>query len=82
MSVPGPILRLLRRKDKMSEITRGLRSAIDHSLDALEMAAFNEGFEAAINAIDEFSNAKHNQQDSVASEILRWAAAELRGENV
>lgn len=65
----------------MSEITRGIRSALDHSLDALEMAAFNEGFEAAINAIDEFSNTKHNEQDSVAAEILRWAAAELRGDN-
>ena len=65
----------------MSKASQEMRSALNHSLDALEMINFNLGFEAAINAIDEFSNAKHNEQDSVAAEILRWAAAELRGDN-
>jgi hypothetical protein len=47
----------------------------------LEMAAYNEGFEAAINAVDLLSDELHNQGDSMAAEILRWLAKELRGEN-
>lgn len=66
----------------MSEVTQGLRSAIEHSLDTLEMCAFNEGFEAAANGLDEISNQKHNAGDTATAEVLRWAAKELRGENV
>jgi hypothetical protein len=47
----------------------------------LEMAAFNQGFEAAINAVDELSNELHNTNDNTGAEILRWVAKELRGEN-
>jgi hypothetical protein len=65
----------------MSDSTESLRSAIDHTLDVLEMAGFNDGFEAAINAIDELSNQLHNNNDSLGAEVLRWAAKELRGEN-
>lgn len=65
----------------MSEVTRGLRSAIEHSLDALEMCAFNEGFEAAINGIDEVGDAEHNKGNTATAEALRWLAKELRGEN-
>lgn len=65
----------------MSEVTRGLRSAIEHSLDTLEMCAFNEGFEAAANGLDELSDLKHNEGHTTAAEVLRWAAKELRGEN-
>lgn len=66
----------------MSKITTDLRDSIENMLDVLEMAGFNDGFEAALNAIDELSNIKHNEGDSVAAEILRWTAKELRGDNV
>lgn len=65
----------------MSEATRSMRSALQHSLDTLEMVAFSEGFEAAISGLDELSNLKHNNGEEVVGEILRWAAKELRGEN-
>jgi hypothetical protein len=58
-----------------------MREAIDHSLDAIEMRSFNDGFEAAANALDELSDIKHNQGDHLAAEVLRWAASELRGDN-
>ena len=61
--------------------TQGIRTAVEHSLDALEMLAFNQGFEAATNALDELSDIKHNFDDLVTAEALRWAAKELRGEN-
>lgn len=57
------------------------RNAVEHALDTLEMASFNQGFEAAINGLDELSNTKHNEGDHVAAEVLIWAAKELRGEN-
>jgi soluble cytochrome b562 len=66
----------------MSETTEALRHSQEHTLDMIEMANFNDGFEAAIDAIDELSNALHNQGDTTGAEILRWAAKELRGENV
>lgn len=66
----------------MSEATQGMRSGLEHSLDALEMIAFNDGFEAATTALDEMSDKAHNEQNFGAAEILRWAAKELRGENV
>lgn len=65
----------------MSEVTRSSRRTIDHQLDMLEMAAFNEGFEAAINAIDELSNVLHNNGETVQAETLRWLSKELKGEN-
>lgn len=61
--------------------TDEMRKAVDHALDALEMIAFNNGFEACTNGLDELSDLKHNEGDSVAAEVLRWAAKELRGEN-
>jgi hypothetical protein len=61
--------------------TKGIRTAVDSSLDALEMISFNQGFEAAINALDELSDAKHNQGETDVAEVLRWVAKELRGEN-
>jgi hypothetical protein len=66
----------------MSETTRTMRKAVEHSLDALEMVNFGLGFEAATNGLDELSDQKHNEGDTTAAEILRWAAKELRGENV
>lgn len=65
----------------MSEVTRSTRSAIQHQLDMLEMAAFNEGFEAAINGIDELSNVLHNNNETDQAETLRWLVKELKGEN-
>lgn len=61
--------------------TKLIRSELEHKLDALEMTAFNQGFEAAINAIDELSNYQHNKNNILGAEILIWAARELRGEN-
>ena len=65
----------------MSKPREEMRKAITHSLDALEMISFNSGFEACIEGIEEISNMKHNQGDTVAAETLRWLAKELRGEN-
>ena len=65
----------------MSETTKALRHSTEHALDMLEMAAYNEGFEAAINAVDQLSDELHNQGDSMAAEILRWLSKELKGEN-
>jgi hypothetical protein len=65
----------------MSEVTQKLRATMDNVLDALEMSGFNDGFEAAINSIDELSNQLHNNNDTTGAETLRWAAAELRGDN-
>lgn len=65
----------------MSKITNQLREKVSHQLDTLEMAAFNEGFEAAMDAIDELSNQLHNEGNTVGAETLRWTARELRGEN-
>jgi hypothetical protein len=45
------------------------------------MVNFTDGFESAINGIDELSNKFHNDGDTVAAELLRWTAKELRGEN-
>lgn len=66
----------------MSELTKKMRQASNLALDSLEMANFSEGFEAATNGLEELSDQKHNAGDHVAAEILRWAAKELRGENV
>lgn len=65
----------------MSELNTSIRSSVEHSLDMLEMAAFNQGFEAAINAVEELSNNLHNTNDKLGAEILLWVAKELRGEN-
>jgi hypothetical protein len=65
----------------VSVATEAMRRAVEHSLDALEMIAFNQGFEAATNALDELSDIKHNFDDPTTAEALRWAAKELRGEN-
>lgn len=62
---------------KETSIRQGVESLIDH----LEMHNFNKGFETCLNAIDEFSNLKHNQGDQVAAEVLRWAVKEIKGEN-
>jgi len=65
----------------MSQTTKALRHSTEHSLDMLEMASFNEGFESAINAVEELSNALHNANDAIGAEVLLWAARELRSDN-
>lgn len=65
----------------MSEASKSMRSAIEHSLEALEMIAFNNGFEAATTALDEISNQQFNDGKKILAEALSWAAKELRGEN-
>lgn len=59
-----------------------IRDGVESLLDHLEMHNFNQGFEACINAIDEFSNQKHNNGDHMAAEVLRWAVRELKGDNI
>ena len=66
----------------MSEVTRGLRSAANHALDALEMASFNEGFEAALEGLEQLSDQLHNKKALGDAEALRWAVKELRGDNI
>jgi len=65
----------------MSKATRDLRTRTEGSLDMLEMSAFNDGFEAAIEAVEQLSDEKFNQDEKEAAEVLRWLAKELRGEN-
>ena len=59
-----------------------MRKLLEHAIDALEMIAFNDGFESATCGLDELSDQLHNTGDTMAAEILRWAAKELRGENI
>jgi hypothetical protein len=66
---------------RMSKASQDMRKALASSLDALELINFGDGFESAIDGLDELSNLKHNAGDTVAAETLRWAAKELRGEN-
>lgn len=65
----------------MSKNTKGLRSAIESTMDALQLLAYTEGFDAAAAALDELSDIKHNFDQHIFAEHLRWAAKELRGEN-
>jgi hypothetical protein len=61
--------------------TQHLRDAVDHSLNAIQMLSFNDGFESAANALEELANLKHNQGDNQSAEVLQWASLELRGDN-
>jgi len=64
----------------MNAAIGNLRNAMNHSADALEMLAYNDGFEAAISLLDEYSNSQYNFGDKSAAEALRAAVKELRGE--
>ena len=63
------------------QATKQLRNGLEHTLDALETLSHTKGYETAVEGIEELSDIKHNAGDTVAAEILRWAAKELRGEN-
>lgn len=65
----------------MSQASKSMRDALSHSLDALEMIAFNDGFEAALEGLEQLSDQLHNKKLLGDAEALRWAAKELRGEN-
>lgn len=67
---------------RMSQASQDMRKALASSLDALELINYGDGFESAIEGIEELSDQKHNAGDTIAAEVLRWAAKELRGENV
>lgn len=66
----------------MNSIVRAAESKATVAIEQLTMIAWNAGFESATDALDELSNELHNKDDKLAAEILRWAAKELRGENV
>lgn len=65
----------------MSQASKSMRDALSHSLDTLEMIAFNDGFEAALEGLEQLSDQLHNRNELTQAEALRWAAKELRGEN-
>jgi len=66
----------------METTLKQTRQTVDRHIDLLEMAAYNLGFEACLYALDELSDIKHNRDELIAAEHFRWAAKELRGENV
>ena len=70
----------------MSKLTsilqRGLetRKTIEYDLDTLEFVSFSEGFESAIEYVDQASDRFHNEGRTHVAEILRYLAKEMRGE--
>lgn len=66
----------------MNKIVKAAESKANTAIEQLTMIAWNAGFESATDALDELSNELHNKGDNLPAEILRWAAKELRGENV
>ena len=65
----------------MSDATHAIKHVIEHATEQLEMLSFNNGFEAALNAVDELSNELHNDGNEAWAEALRWVVKELLGEN-
>jgi chaperonin GroEL (HSP60 family) len=66
----------------VNKIVKAAESKANTAIEQLTMIAWNAGFESATDALDELSNELHNKGDNLPAEILRWAAKELRGENV
>jgi hypothetical protein len=66
----------------VNSIVKAAESKASNAIEQLSMIAWNAGFESATDALDELSNELHNKGDKLPAEILRWAAKELRGENV
>jgi bifunctional pyridoxal-dependent enzyme with beta-cystathionase and maltose regulon repressor activities len=66
----------------MNSVVKAAQSKATIAIEQLTMIAWNAGFESASDALDELSNELHNKNDKLAAEVLRWAAKELRGENV
>jgi hypothetical protein len=66
----------------VNSVVKAAESKASNAIEQLSMIAWNAGFESATDALDELSNELHNKGDNLPAEILRWAAKELRGENV
>jgi hypothetical protein len=66
----------------VNSVVKAAESKATTAIEQLIMIAWNAGFESATDALDELSNELHNKNDKLAAEVLRWAAKELRGENV
>ena len=63
---------------------KGMEQTIElmsESMATTEMIGWNDGFEAAIEAIDSYSQMWLNANDQQAANILKWVAKELRGLN-
>ncbi len=58
------------------------RREVDRIIDKVEMASYNKGFEAVLDALDELSNQLWNDGKKTEAEALRSAVKELKGENV
>jgi soluble cytochrome b562 len=58
------------------------RREVDRIIDKVEMASYNKGFEAVLDALDEMSNRYWNEGAVGYAECLRKAVKELKGENV
>ena len=65
----------------VEEAFDNFRKDIAPVMDKLGFQTYGLGYNAAVEMIDDMSNAKHNQGDNIAAEVLGWAAKELRGEN-
>jgi hypothetical protein len=61
--------------------TDQIKQELFMKLDLLEMTQFSRGFERALNAIEELSDAAHNKGNPALAETLRWAVREVLGEN-
>jgi hypothetical protein len=57
------------------------RNHVDRQIDLYGMTQFSRGFERALNAIEELSDAAHNKGNQALAETLRWAVKEVMGEN-
>jgi hypothetical protein len=66
----------------VNSVVKAAEGKASNAIEQLSMIAWNAGFESATDALDELSNELHNKGDKLPAEILRWAAKELRGENV
>jgi soluble cytochrome b562 len=58
------------------------RREVDRIIDKVEMASYNKGFEAVLDALDEISNRLWNDGKKTEAEALRSAVKELKGENI
>lgn len=58
------------------------RREVDRIIDKVEMASYNKGFEAVLDALDEISNRLWNDGKKTEAEALRSAVKELKGENL
>lgn len=65
----------------ISEAFKNFTDSIESEMDKLGFRCYGIGFNAALELLDDLSDQKHNDGDTVAAEVLRWAAKEIRGDN-